>query len=337
MAQADVRSIEALRELRGSLVTFREEAYEAMESATREHGRALEHLQGKYDAVRMRAQEYERKLQEAQEALRRCQAAGSRDNRRAPDCTQQALAVRDWQRALDAEREKMARLAALLRQVNEAAEPFLREARRLNEWLQRDLEQGRARLDRSIQQLESYTGTRSTEAAIAGAIGAAAGMVLAAGAAAAIGGAAAMMKGSDGAPARPPLEALTFDDWSYGDGKGRALVQRVYRNGDDLFSIRLFDEGNVPDRAAFGLAQANCQIEDTTEGRRLRLQDIIVPEALRGAGNGAHLLERVEEIGRTAGASEVYGTPPDDDETLAWYGRRGWGLSADRTRIFKLL
>src|SRR5579863_7204626 len=109
-SSANVKAIEALEELRQSLMRFQSDAFNSMNAAASEIKRTLEWLQGR---LRFWQHELGRRLQALQaatKALNACMSSGSYDPRTGrtsvPDCSHEKLAVIEAQhRVREAEQE----------------------------------------------------------------------------------------------------------------------------------------------------------------------------------------------------------------------------------------
>ena len=128
----------------------------------------------------------------------------------------------------------------------------------------------------------------------------------------------------------------TYPDQKYTDARGRDLTMRTYPSGDSYY-VRVFDDSKTPEppeHASYGDAgRANLHLERDTNGNveRAKLQDIETVPSYREAGTGGRMLSQCEDIARSNGAQEIYGTLDREDERQ-WYVNRGYAFRGDGSR-----
>ncbi len=126
------------------------------------------------------------------------------------------------------------------------------------------------------------------------------------------------------------------------DASGRNITLRTYDNGASQY-IRASDNAvqKPPERAGTGQAgYANVLLEARDGRQRARLQDIGVPPAYQESGIGSELLKEAETLAEEKKCVEIYGLAPDDQKTLNWYKKRGYGVRArdgGGTEVFKAI
>ena len=142
-----------------------------------------------------------------------------------------------------------------------------------------------------------------------------------------------------------PADVDKTQDWPsdhhFTDKRGHPITIRDYENGATHY-LRAFDQEirQPPDRVTIGdVGQANLHLEEQAGETKARLQDITVPPAQQGNGIGGELLSQAEKVSMEAGASEIYGSAPSDDQTRSWYEKRAYAIrqGAMGEEVFKTL
>lgn len=158
---ADVRSIQALEDLRTTLVRFSADTEAALRAMDAEVRRTLEYLgeRQRYWEVKVRAAEEE--LRRAQAALARCRASERVDpktgRREIPPCREEHEWVRRASVALAEVRARLNEVLQLRRLVERAAGEYQREARRMAAWLREAFPKATRLLESKVNTLYAYT------------------------------------------------------------------------------------------------------------------------------------------------------------------------------------
>lgn len=121
-----------------------------------------------------------------------------------------------------------------------------------------------------------------------------------------------------------------FDDSKFLFKNGKEGLIRTYHNRDQDM-LRVFDDPTrAPDRATTTPAYLNLtHMRDEMDGtiERTKINDLFVPESLRGEGVGSELLKSGEANARAHGSEEIYGQfVPDQVGTRDWYLHRGYSF-----------
>lgn len=153
---ANVKSLDALRELRGAYVQFGGDAKEAVIMLTLEARKAMQWLQvdrARYWPVELRkAQEW---VVQARNELDRCQLHyGSED---APSCFDQKKALEKAKRRLRLCEQKVKAVKKWTLAVRQELDDFDGELAKMTNWLETDLPRGVALLERMVRALDKYT------------------------------------------------------------------------------------------------------------------------------------------------------------------------------------
>lgn len=157
---ANVRSVQALGELKGALSCFQGEAQDALQAAEQEIQRTLDWLQERLNHWRNEVSRRQEEVARAGTALTRCQASGytDRDGRyHAPNCSAYEQALRRAQSRLREAEAELRNVQEWTRRVQQANGNYQRQAQRLATVLNGDLPRGTALLGRKIAILHSYT------------------------------------------------------------------------------------------------------------------------------------------------------------------------------------
>lgn len=148
----DVRSVEALRDLRLALARFGERARPAVDEASSEMRRLREWLEGdRLRHWRVELRRRESRLEDAQQHLRAVRMSGARG-----DCTSERRAVRRAEDAVDEARDKLGRIREWLTRLETEARAPMAQIRRLSTGLTTTLPAGEKQLARLIESLEKY-------------------------------------------------------------------------------------------------------------------------------------------------------------------------------------
>lgn len=159
-ASANVRSIQALSDLRGAWGRFASEAYESLKAAEMEIRRTFEWLAERERYWQRQVSRCQEAVARAQSALARCQNSGSYDHRTGrsyvPDCRQYEQALYQAQRYLRQAQSELRTVQQAIKAVRQAAANYQRQAQRLATILGSDVPKAAALLGRSIAILQSY-------------------------------------------------------------------------------------------------------------------------------------------------------------------------------------
>jgi predicted nucleic acid-binding Zn-ribbon protein len=159
-ASANVRSIQALSDLRGAWARFASEAYESLKAAEMQIRRTLEWLTERERYWQRQVSRCQEAVARAQSALARGQNSGSYDHRTGrsyvPDCRQYEQALYQAQRYLRQAQSELRTVLQAIKAVQQATADYQRQAQRLATMLRGDMPKGAALLGRSIAILQSY-------------------------------------------------------------------------------------------------------------------------------------------------------------------------------------
>ncbi|MGB0383839.1 MAG: hypothetical protein ACPGWR_03365 [Ardenticatenaceae bacterium] len=157
---ANVRSIQALSDLRGALGRFSGEAQTSLNAAQLEIRRTLEWLAERQRHWQRQVRRWQEEVSRAQSALARCQNSGYYDHRtgrsHAPDCRPYEQALRQAQRYLGQAESELRTVQQAIKAVQQAAADYQRQAQRLATIVGSDVPKAAALLGRSIATLQSY-------------------------------------------------------------------------------------------------------------------------------------------------------------------------------------
>lgn len=160
MAEADVRSIEALEDLRAALVQFRGAAQEVLHLAEQEARQTLEWLAERRADWQREVERRTEAARQAQGELARCRASGYRDpkTRRVyvPDCSAYEHALATAATRLREAQTGLVNVQRWQRAVEEAAAEYRRQAQRLSAMLEGDVPKATAFLSRKVADLRAY-------------------------------------------------------------------------------------------------------------------------------------------------------------------------------------
>jgi hypothetical protein len=164
MDQADVRSIDALREFRGAMLQFGGDANDAVVMLTLESRKAVQWL------LEDRARYWPDQLRKAQQSvasarneLERCQLHYGSEQ--APSCFEQKKALEKAKRRLATCESKVQAVKRWTAEIREELDDFRAELARMSNWAEVDLPRAIAALDRMTRALDRYAGTQVPESA----------------------------------------------------------------------------------------------------------------------------------------------------------------------------
>jgi chromosome segregation ATPase len=161
---ARVTSIDSLKEFRGALALFCDEANRALCTVELEIRRALDWLE--HEQVgrwRAEVQRSRRQIEQARLDLNRVRLA--RVSGETPDCVEQIEALREAERRLQHAAEKLAAIEHWSRVVRRAVEEYHGGARRVADMVEGNPAPGVALLDRMIDSLDAYLAVSPAEPA----------------------------------------------------------------------------------------------------------------------------------------------------------------------------
>lgn len=152
---ADVRSVEAIRDLRAALLRYGEDARIALSDVDFDIRKTVDyvandqrlHWQGEI-------RRWEQKLAQAKAELHRKKLAKFMDRR--PDTSQEEKAVRRAEERLEEAHRKFKRIQQLLPELHHAIDEYRGQAQPLADQLEREVPRAVARLDRMSAALEGY-------------------------------------------------------------------------------------------------------------------------------------------------------------------------------------
>ncbi len=159
---ANVHAIHVLEDLRSALVRFRTESQDALRVIEQETRRTLEFLAEAEARWKGEVQRREEVVRRAASALARCQASGYCDQEgryHPPDCRAQEQALLRAKRDLAEAQAKLRAVREWIRLVQQTAEEYRKEARRLAGLLNEDLPKATGQLARKVAILQIYTDT----------------------------------------------------------------------------------------------------------------------------------------------------------------------------------
>jgi hypothetical protein len=156
---ADVRSIEALRDWYAALTGYGEMLAEALAGVEMELRRARDWIEDQRRSWQQAIRDCEEEVVRAKAELsqRKMPTWDGRD----PDCTVQEKNLRRAKARLEHAQEQVERCSHWLRKLPQIVdEVYYGKARRLSNFLDEDLARGRAVLSRQLATLEAYAGLR---------------------------------------------------------------------------------------------------------------------------------------------------------------------------------
>ena len=157
---ANVRAIHALEDLRAAWVRFGAEAEDALRVMEQETRRTQEFLVEAETRWKREVQRREEIARRAASALARCRASGSRDREGRyypPDCRAEEHALLRAKRDLAEAQAKQRAVREWIRLVQQTAEEYQKQARRLAGLLNEELPKATGQLARKVAILRTYT------------------------------------------------------------------------------------------------------------------------------------------------------------------------------------
>ncbi len=162
MRGADVRSIQALADLRATLLRFGADTEAALRAMDAQVRHTLEYLGERQRHWEAKVHAAEEELRRAYAALKRCQTSGWVDpktgQRVIPPCTQEHAWVRRAGQILAEARARLREVVEWRRLVERTAEEYQRQARRMAAWIQEELPKASGLLESKVNTLYAYTG-----------------------------------------------------------------------------------------------------------------------------------------------------------------------------------
>ena len=161
-APANVHSVEAVRDFRGSLQRFGEQATDCVDSLHAQLHRMidwLEHDRPAYWQQQVRTG-YDR-MAEARQSLQRCQMKPVGDHR--PSCIEEKQVLSRAKARLEYSQRKLEAVSRCQRVVEEEANQFRGHCGQLDNLLQRDVPRMTGLLDRILISLEEYVAISAPE------------------------------------------------------------------------------------------------------------------------------------------------------------------------------
>ena len=155
MSSANIKAIQALEAMRSALLKFKADAADSLNAMLSESRRTKEWLQERQRHWQKEIRRRIESLQQAQADLTYCQCNDC-------DCSWEVRMVKRAQQDLDDAEQQLRAVQLHLKQVCNAHDEFEREARRLNNMLERELLQGTTLLTRSFETLSNYAGGGSS-------------------------------------------------------------------------------------------------------------------------------------------------------------------------------
>jgi len=156
---ANVKSIQALSDLKTMLARYGSDVPETLQRMTRTIEQTRQALTERQNHWRVQVRRCEEQLTQARAALTRCQNSAYTDRegrRHAPDCRPFEQAVADARRQLEAASQALRSVEQAIKQVEVAVHSYEQQARRLTNFLNGDLKAGQALLERKITTLQAY-------------------------------------------------------------------------------------------------------------------------------------------------------------------------------------
>ncbi|MEM3554652.1 MAG: hypothetical protein QXU79_02400 [Candidatus Micrarchaeaceae archaeon] len=161
MRGADVRSIQALADLRVALLRFGADTEAALRAMDVQVRQTLEYLGERQRHWETKVRVAEEELRRAYAALERCQAGGWVDpktgQRIIPPCPQEHEWVRRASQALAEAQARLREVVEWRRLVERTAEEYQRQVRRMAGWLREELPKASGLLESKVNTLYAYT------------------------------------------------------------------------------------------------------------------------------------------------------------------------------------
>ena len=156
---ANVKSIQALADLKTMLARYGGDVQETLQRMTRTIEQTRHTLTERQNHWRMQVRRCEEQLAQARAALTHCQNSAYTDRegrRHVPDCRRFEQTVSDARRQLDAANQALRNVEQAIKQVEAAVHGYEQHARRLSNFVNNDLKSGQALLERKITTLQAY-------------------------------------------------------------------------------------------------------------------------------------------------------------------------------------
>jgi hypothetical protein len=155
---AQVRSIQALEDLKGALGRFGGEAQMALQAAEQEIRRTLDWLQERRNYWCSEVQRRQEEVRQARADLASCRASGYYEDDRyhAPDCSAEERALYEAQVRLREAEEELRNVQQWMKAVGEAVATYRTQAQRLGRLITTELPKANAFLERKIAELQAY-------------------------------------------------------------------------------------------------------------------------------------------------------------------------------------
>ena len=161
-APANVNSVEAVRDFRGNLQRFGEQATDCLDSLHAQVHRMIDWLE--HDRPAYWQQQVRRsfdRVAEARQSRQRCQMQSVGDHR--PSCTEEKQILARTKARLEYSQRKLEAVSRCQRVVEEEANQFRGRCGQLDNLLQRDVPRMTGLLDRILVSLEEYVAISAPE------------------------------------------------------------------------------------------------------------------------------------------------------------------------------
>jgi len=156
---ANVRSIQALGEMKGALKRFRQESQQALNGADLSIRRTLEWLEERHRYWQREVRRRQKIVARARAALTTCQNSSYVNSKGVyirPNCSAEERALLKAQLRLREAESELRNVRQWAKLVQQATTDYQRQAQRLTTFLRSDLLKATGLLDRSITILQSY-------------------------------------------------------------------------------------------------------------------------------------------------------------------------------------
>ncbi len=156
---ANVRSVQALIDLRNGLNRFSNDAQGSLQTAEQEIRRVEEWLRQRLAHWQTEVQRCQEALRAAESALVRCEASGYRDEKgyyHAPDCSAYVAAVAQANTRLQQAQAELNNVKNWMRHVNQAASTYRVQSQRMSRILQNEMPKAISLLGEKISELQAY-------------------------------------------------------------------------------------------------------------------------------------------------------------------------------------
>ncbi len=167
---ANILSVQVLDDFRAALLRYSSDVSQSLEAAAMEIQRTLAWLAERVAYWQAEVRRLQEVVRQAREALQRCRSSGSKDKSgrsREPDCGRYERALQEAERQLR-EAEMQLRTALMWQQrVQQAADTYQREARRMADQIHNDLPKATAMLSRTTAILQGYVAMNAPTGSVA--------------------------------------------------------------------------------------------------------------------------------------------------------------------------